>query len=112
MAALSLNLTIEQGADFEVEFTITNDDNETPLNLTGYTGSSVLRKHYGASSSKAFTVTIPNAIAGILKLSMSRTITSTLKEGRYVYDVMITSANDLRTRVVQGSVLVTPGVTL
>jgi len=112
MAAISLNLTIEQGADFEVEFTITNDDNETPLNLTGYNAASVLRKHYGASISTAFTVTFVNRLAGIIKLAMPRASTSTLKEGRYVYDVVITSGNDLATRVVQGSVLVTPGVTL
>jgi len=37
---------------------------------------------------------------------MPDNITSTLKEGRYVYDVVLISPNDKRTRVIQGMVIV------
>jgi len=37
--------------------------------------------------------------------------TSLLKEGRYVYDIVITSNSGVKTRVVEGQVTVTPGVT-
>ncbi len=41
---------------------------------------------------------------------MSDAVTETIGEGRYVYDVFITSANGTKTKVVAGMVLVQPGV--
>jgi len=57
MSAIPLNLTIEQGTDFEVTFTVRNRDN-TPLNLLSYNVLSYLRKHYSSSVYKQFTVNI------------------------------------------------------
>ena len=37
MAAIPLNLLLEKGTDFDATFNIQNEDNTTPLNLTGYT---------------------------------------------------------------------------
>lgn len=111
MAAVNTNLTIEQGADYEIALTITNDDN-SPLNLTDYTAASVMRKHYGASTSYAFTITFVDRLAGEITLSMPDTTTSTLTEGRYVYDVVLTASTGTKTRVIQGNVLVNPGATL
>jgi hypothetical protein len=112
MAAISLNLNIEQGSDYEITLTINNDDDNSPLNLTGYDAESVLRKHYGASNSVDFDISFVNRLLGQISLSMPREKTSLLKEGRYVYDVVLLSPNDVKTRVIQGSVLVSPGVTL
>jgi hypothetical protein len=41
---------------------------------------------------------------------MSDSVTSTIPEGRYVYDVFIESSNGTKTKVVAGMVLVQPGV--
>lgn len=110
MAAIPLNLTIEQGVDFDVTFTVRNKD-KSPLNLLGYTAQSSIRKHYTATTSYPFTITFVDRINGKLALSMSDTLTSTLKEGRYVYDVVITNGSTgVKKRVVMGSVLVSPGV--
>lgn len=38
MAVTSINLTIEKGTDFVIELNLTEDDG-SPLNLIGYTGS-------------------------------------------------------------------------
>lgn len=111
MAAININLTIEQGADYDVDFTIRNDDG-TPLNLTGYTAESVVKKHSSSVSSYPFNVTFINRAAGEIAISMASTTTSTLSEGRYLYDVVLTSPNNFKSRVIQGSVLVIPGVTL
>lgn len=43
---------------------------------------------------------------------MTDAVTGTLAEGRYVYDVFVTSANGTKTKVVAGMVLVQPGVKL
>ena len=45
MPAININLSLEQGTDYSVDFTIQNDD-DTPLNLTGYASSCFMRKTY------------------------------------------------------------------
>jgi hypothetical protein len=110
MAAIPLNLTIEQGVDFEVTLTVRNK-NHVPLNLLGYTAVSTLRKYYTSTSTQSITVNFLDRSNGRISLTMTDTDTSALKEGRYVYDVVLTSPNSLKTRVIEGSVMVTPGVT-
>lgn len=109
MAASPLNLTIEQGVDFEITITVRNKNN-VPLNLLGYSAESEVRKHYSSTSSYPFSITFVDRENGRIALSMGHGITETLSEGRYVYDIVLTSPNDLRTRVIQGTVLVSPGV--
>jgi hypothetical protein len=48
---------------------------------------------------------------GEITLSVSAANTSVLTPGRYVYDVKITSPDDIVTRVVEGIVTVLPSVT-
>lgn len=109
MSAKQINLVLEQGTDFESTFTIYNE-NGTKLNLTGYTGLSLMKKSTYSSKSYSFTVTFPNRVGGQVSVAMGKTNTSAIEGGRYVYDVVITSPNNYTRRVVQGSVLVTPGV--
>lgn len=109
MAAIPLNLTIEQGADFQINLTVRNKDG-TPLNLLGYTASSNLRKHYTSTSTYPFILTFVDRINGRISLEMSDAVTATLTEGRYVYDIFIESSNGKKTKVVYGMVIVSPGV--
>ena len=48
--------------------------------------------------------------SGSLSLSLGSTITSGLKPGRYCYDVLVNDGTK-KTRVVEGSALVTAGIT-
>ena len=109
MAAVPLNLTLEQGTDFNANFTVRNKD-LTPLNLLGYTASSQMRKHYTATRSYQFDVTFIDRVKGKISISMSDAITSTIPEGRYVYDIFIESSNGTKTKVIAGMILVHPGV--
>jgi hypothetical protein len=111
MPAININLSLEQGTDYEVDFTIRNDDG-TPLNLTGYASSCFMRKNYTSTTSYPFTVSFVDRLAGEITLGMGRSVTSQISEGRYVYDITLTSPTNVRTRVIQGNVLVSPGVTL
>jgi len=111
MSAKKINLIVEQGTDFESTFTIYNE-NGTKLNLTGYTGLSLVKKSTYSSTSYRFTVSFPNRVGGQVSVSMGKSETSAIEGGRYLYDVVITSPNNYTRRVVQGSVLVTPGVSL
>ena len=109
MAARNVNLVLEQGVDFQAIFTIRNNNN-APLNLTGYTGISSIRKSPTSSTAYPLTLTFPDLLNGKVAVSMGHTATSAMEGGRYVYDVILISPNYYRTRAVQGNVLVTPGV--
>ena len=109
MAAVPLNLALEQGADFNVNFTV-RDKDLTALNLLGYTASSEMKKHYTSTKKYAFDITFVDRAKGKISISMSDSVTGTILEGRYVYDVFIVSSNGTKTKVIAGMVIVHPGV--
>jgi hypothetical protein len=111
MAAYVSNIVIDVGANFDQSFNLENSSN-APLDLTGYTASSILKKSAASlSTSASFVVSFPNRIQGQLRISLGSSITSGLKPGRYVYDVLLNDASSVKTRVVEGSAIVTAGVT-
>jgi len=110
MAAYVSNIVIDQGSDFNQTYNLENSAN-APLDLTGYTATSVLKKHpQSLLNTCTFTCSFPNRTQGQLKISLGSSITPTLKPGRYSYDILLNSGS-LKTRVVEGSALVTAGVT-
>ena len=110
MAAYISNIVIDAGADFEQVFNLESSSN-APLDLTGFTATSKLKKHPASLNDKAtFVVSFPNRTQGELKIALGSSITSTLKAGRYSYDVLLNDGS-LKTRIVSGSAIVTAGVT-
>lgn len=110
MAIYVSNITIPGGADFQQTFYLESGSN-TPLNLTGYTGYAKLKKSPSSlNTSATFTVSFPSPVEGTIKISLGSSITSSLKSGRYCYDVLLDSGT-AKTRVVEGSALVTAGIT-
>jgi|TARA_B110000858_G_scaffold178806_1_gene214902 hypothetical protein len=108
--AIIANLFIDQGTDFSIVVDVSDATGEI-LNLSGYTSAGQIRKTYGSSTiSATFTCTNNNA-AGQVTMSLTDTQTSALTPGRYVYDMNITSAAGITTRVVEGQAIITPGVT-
>lgn len=106
------NFVIDQGTTFSLSITI-SDFTDTPIDLTGYTLRSQMRKSYYSNTSTAFTVTSPNPSNGEILLSLTATQTSALKFGRYVYDIEIVSPapeSEVK-RVLEGIVTVNPEVT-
>jgi len=112
MAAVYVsNLVINSGSDFSQGFDLETSDTNSPLNLTGYTVSAQMRKYAGSSTAITFTSSIPEPEnLGKILISLTSSQTVNLKPGRYVYDVVITS-DELKTRVIEGMVLVREGVT-
>ena len=110
MAAFVSNIVIDVGADFNQTFNLEGSNN-APLDLTGYTGASIMKKHPSSLSTTAtFAVSFPNRFQGQVKISLGSTITNGLKAGRYSYDLLLNDGAT-KTRVVEGSALVTAGVT-
>ena len=58
-----------------------------------------------------FTCAVSNAAAGIVSIALTAAQSNAMKSGRYVYDVEITASGGAKTRVLEGQVEITPGVT-
>ena len=106
------NININSGAEFYQELTILGADGSSPVNITGYAVTSMMRKHALSTTKTAdFNVSIVNSTDGIVSLGLASTVTSAIKEGRYVYDVMLTTGANMRSIVVEGMALVRIGIT-
>jgi hypothetical protein len=103
-------LTLEQGASFTTTVTVNGSDG-SPTNLLNYTGAAQMRKSYYSTTANNFTVTVSNAANGELTMAMSAANTANLTPGRAVYDLLITSPTNVKTRVVEGIVTILPSVT-
>lgn len=110
MATVS-NLSIDQGTTFNVTITVT-DDTGSARDLSSYTGRAQLKRSYYTNTNTAFTVTIDNPSEGEIILSLTDTQTSSLKAGRYVYDLeLVNTGTDAVERIVEGIVTIYPEVT-
>lgn len=110
MAVYVSNITIPVGEDFEQTFVLETINNSS-FDLSNYTAKSYLKKHPSSLNTSAiFGVIFTNQEAGELVISLGSSITSSLKPGRYSYDILIDDGIK-KKRVVEGSALVTAGVT-
>lgn len=106
--AAKVNIVIDQGTTFNTTYTI-HDANDDPIDFTGYTANSQMRKSYSSSNSFAFSVSLNSN--GQVFLSMSANTTGSITAGRYVYDIEVEDISSVRSRLVEGIVTVTPQVT-
>lgn len=107
--AIRRDLTINQGETYSVSLFIV-DDNDLPLNLTGYTGASQIRRHPTSLTAYNFNVII-TAIGGIVTMSLSAVGSAAIPAGRYVYDCKITDTNGKVTIIAFGLTEMIAGVT-
>lgn len=107
-----VNLTIYSGSDFNANFTVVNTSS-SPFNFSGWTGSSSMSKSVSIGSSSyqaaSFNVGFTSASGGKFKLSLNATQTRALTEGRYVYDILVSSGSTTYT-IANGNILVIPAV--
>lgn len=106
-----VELTLDQGTTFETSIALTNDD-QTAINITGYSFASQIRKSYYSTNAVAnLAVSVVDASTGNVKLSMTSANTANVKAGRYLYDLVMTDTGGVKTRVIEGIITVTPQVT-
>ena len=110
MAAV-VYLDVDQGSDFSTDVTLQNN-NGTPMDLTGFSAAAQFRKHPTSTTSYSFTIAIPEPSTGVIKLSLSAATSSTIKPGRYWFDLEITAAgNTSKTRVIEGMLTINAEIT-
>jgi hypothetical protein len=107
------DLTVFQGTDANFKLFIKESDGETNRDLTDKLFDASLKKSYTASASIDFTVTVTDAVNGIVEMTLSSAQTTTLDaNARYVYDVMMyESGNTSIENILEGKVFVRPTVT-
>lgn len=111
MAVYVNNITINTGEYFSRDYYLDNADG-TPLDLTGYTASSHVRKHPDSlKPAGIFNVGFINRADGHIRVSLASTATTAIKPGRYVYDVMFTDSSNQKSIVIEGNVLATQDIT-
>ncbi len=106
------NLTIYGGANFSADFTVVDTGNAA-YNFTGWTGSAQLAKSVAVGATlgaqATFNVGFTSAYDGKFNLSLGSTATGNLKEGRYVYNVLVSSGTTIYS-IANGNVLVYAGI--
>jgi hypothetical protein len=107
-----VNLSINSGTSFTQTFTLSNESGAT-LNLTDYDIKSQLRKHPQSNTYVNFIATaVSPPSGGVIKIELEPNSTTSLKPGRYLYDIIITnnSTGD-KTKVIEGSAIVSKSIT-
>jgi hypothetical protein len=109
-----LNLTLPQGSTWDLSLTY-NDSSGSPVNLTDYTAKMQVRNSFRAPTA-VLTLSNSNGIAlggsaGTINIGVVASVTETISAESYVYDLELTTQSGVVTRLVQGTLLVTPEVT-
>jgi hypothetical protein len=103
-------LRIEAGATYTRQFRLTNKDDGSLYDFTGYTGKSQIREY--PSSSLALEVTtsidVPTAV---ITITITAAQSATLTDQKYYWGMEVAAAGGNPTvRLVEGEVSVTPQV--
>lgn len=106
------NLVIYTGTDFDQTFALEDDQTNSALNLTGYSGCAQMKRYESSSKTADFTVTFANQRdTGRVTISLGSTESAAIKPGKYFYDVLLNSPTGTTTRVIEGTALVKKSVT-
>ncbi len=107
------NLVCDQATTFNFQFQILND--QTPWNLTGYTGTMTVRPFVGANTTTVVASTANGRMVldpgtGRVTVTLSAAVTGAISAGRYAYDLVLDSGSSV-TRILEGKFIVTGAVT-
>jgi len=113
MAAGLYDITIEQGATFQLNLTW-KDSNGSPINLTGYSARMQVRESYESedvivSLVSPTNITLGGALGTIL-ITIANSVTSSLSFVEGVYDLELIVGSTV-TRLLQGKAIISREVT-
>jgi hypothetical protein len=113
MSAGTWNIAVEQGADWAA--TVTWEADGDPVDLTGYSAAMQVRKSPGSVAAlleltDAAGLTLGGA-AGTIEITITSAQLSAIEAGDWQYDLELTSASGVVTRVLQGRFVVDAEVT-
>lgn len=104
-------LDVDQGSDFIVEIELEND-NGTPMVIIDWEVYSQFRKSYGSTIAYQFDAQIIDGYNGKIQLALPGVVSSTIKPGRYLYDIeLFDPVTNRKTRAIEGIVTINPEIT-
>ena len=108
------NLTIQGGANFEATFNVVNTSNTPYPFTTAWSANSQIAKSVAVGATLGASATFTSGITtsatlSTVKISLGSTATRALSEGRYVYNVLVSSGSTIYN-IVNGNILVYAGV--
>lgn len=115
MTATRLDITIEQGADYDGSFAILDHAGD-PVDLTGYAAAMQVRL-FSVYPTALLTLTsidgtlLIDAVAGTVTPIIPGSVTAAINPGHYLYDLKLVSPAGRTTRPYQGSAYVSAEVT-
>lgn len=108
--AINVNMIVDQGSDFSVEIELTDNVGE-PYDLTGAEiCAQMKRSFYSKTFHEISTAIVGDEVNGVIELGIDSETTMALRDGRYVYDVVV-KKDGKKKRVIEGIVTLTPMVT-
>ena len=113
MAAGYQDIFLNQGEDFNTTITL-DDATGVAINLASFNVASYAKtSYYTPNAAIIFQASVLDASNGIIQLSANAATTSNVSaRQKLVYDVVISSNTGLVTRVLEGQIFVSPGVTI
>lgn len=117
MAGKKKNFEVDQNTTFKFQIQYKEDDEVTPINLTGATAKMQVRDTAGGTK-LAFTLTSPSGgividgSTGTLDFTVTPTQTNKLFYPKSAYDVMIIDSNGNKTKLLEGFITLSRSVTI
>ena len=114
LADINTRLRVGQGETFTMSLQITNQDTNTPIDITDYTFSGQVRENFTTETISAdFTIAkdIPFD-SGSISVEIPSTTTAQLSSRYYVYEIDMIDASDppIVNRLLEGEFIVRGGV--
>lgn len=106
---IKLDLVADKGSDFNFVLKL-KDGTGQPRDIAGKLFRGHFRKHYYSTNNHVLTVTVSNATTSQINISLAGNTSSSITDGRYVYDIEMYSGNT-QVRVFEGTFTLTPDVT-
>tara|TARA_B100001093_G_scaffold519186_1_gene607042 strand:+ start:1315 stop:1659 length:345 start_codon:yes stop_codon:yes gene_type:complete len=111
-AVFTTNITIYTGADFAQTFVLEDTQANTLMNLANYSGCAQMKRFESSIKTADFSIQFASdPTTGRVGIEMLRSVTSTLKPGKYFWDLLLNSPTGTTTRVVEGTAIVKKSVT-
>lgn len=126
--AQSEDIMVDQGSDVTIRLECYNTDGtkkifkklnpDTGGTITPFTATGKIKKSFSVRDSDAIpfgTSFLDTSNPHVLQLTLANSVTNTMKAGRYVYDVELSSLDSATSmnvieRILQGTLTITPGV--
>ncbi len=115
--AIQKNWEVDQNTTFKFEIQYTQDDETTPIDLSGASAKMQVRDIKGGAA-VAFTLTSPSGGITIdgstvtLLITMTPTQTNKIFYPKYSYDILIIDSNGNKTKLLEGFMTLKRSVTI